>query len=58
MKSGNNDRSTTSGLASVLQSTHLAPATSSVMDNDGYQRHVEKQISPDLKNGEKTTLPI
>jgi hypothetical protein len=58
MKSGNNDRSTTSGLASVLQSTHLAPASSAAVDNDGHQRHIEKQISPDLKNSEKTTLPI
>jgi hypothetical protein len=42
----------------MLQSTHLAPAPSAVVDNDGHQRHVEKQISPDLKNDEKTTLSI
>jgi hypothetical protein len=42
----------------VLQSTHLAPAPSAAVDNDGHQRHVEKQISPDLKNDEKTTLSI
>jgi hypothetical protein len=42
----------------VLQSIHLAPAPSAAVDNDGHQRHVEKQILPDLKNSEKTTLPI
>jgi hypothetical protein len=31
---------------------------SAVVDHDRHQRHIEKQISPDLKNGEKTTLPI
>jgi hypothetical protein len=58
MKSGNNDRSTTSGPTSSLQSTHLAPVPSVAAENDRRQRHVEKQISPDLMNGEKTTLPI
>jgi hypothetical protein len=42
----------------VLQNTHLAPAPSAVVDNNGHQRQVEKQISPDLKNSKKTTLPI
>jgi hypothetical protein len=42
----------------VLQSIHLTPAPNAVVYNDEHQRHVEKQISPDLKNGEKTTLPI
>jgi hypothetical protein len=46
MKSGNNDRSTTSGPTSLLQSTHLAPAPSAAAENDGRQRHIEKQISP------------
>jgi hypothetical protein len=55
MKSGNNDRSTTSGPTSSLQSTHLAPVPSVAAENDRRQRHV---ISPDLMNGEKTTLPI
>jgi hypothetical protein len=34
------------------------PGPSAVVDHDGHQRHVEKQISLDLKNVEKTTLPI
>jgi hypothetical protein len=50
-KSKKNDRSTTSKPTS-LQRNHLAPAAS-----EG-QRHTEKQILPDLKNGEKTKLPI
>jgi hypothetical protein len=58
MKSGNNDRSTTSGPTSSLQSTHLAPTASVTAENNGCQRHIEKQISPDLMNVEKTTLPI
>jgi hypothetical protein len=51
-----NDKSTTSGPASLLQSIHLAPAPNAIVDNDKRRRHVEKQISPDLKNGEKTKL--
>jgi hypothetical protein len=58
MKLGNNDRSTTSGPTSLLHSIYLAPAPNIAVDNDKHQRHVEKQISPDLMNGEKTTLPI
>jgi hypothetical protein len=58
MKSGNNDRSTTSGPTSSLQSNHLAPDPSVAAENDRRQRYVEKQISLDLMNGEKTTLPI
>jgi hypothetical protein len=43
----------------LLQSTHLAPVTSSVVDNDERQQHdVERQISPDLKNNEKTKQSI
>jgi hypothetical protein len=57
MKSRNNDKSTTSGPASLLESIHLAPVPSAVMENDKHQRHVEKQISPDLKSGEKTKPP-
>jgi hypothetical protein len=51
-KSEKNDISTTSGPTSSLQRNHLAPAAS-----EG-RRYVEKHISPDLKNGEKTRLPI
>jgi hypothetical protein len=35
-----------------LQTNILAPAASKG------ERHTEKQISPDLKNGDKTKLPI
>jgi hypothetical protein len=42
----------------VLQSTHLALDPSAAMDNDRHQRHIEKQILPDLKNNEKTMLSI
>jgi hypothetical protein len=52
MKSEKNGRSTTSGPTSSLQKNRLAPATSIG------QRHTEKQISPNLKNGEKIKLPI
>jgi hypothetical protein len=58
IKSGKDDRSTTTGPTSLLQSIHLAPAPNAVVNNDKHQRHVEKQISPDLKNGEKTKLSI
>jgi hypothetical protein len=58
MKSGNNDRSTTSVPTSSLQSTHLALTPNTAVDNDECQRHAEKLISLDLKNGEKTKLPI
>jgi hypothetical protein len=51
-KSKKNGRSTTSGPTSSLQKNHLAPATSVG------QQHTEKQILPDLKNGEKIKLPI
>jgi hypothetical protein len=47
-----NDRSTTSGPTFSLQRNHLVSAAS-----EG-QRHTKKQISPDLKNGQKTKLPI
>ena len=57
-KSEKNDRSTTSGPISSLQRNHLAPAASVIADNDERQRHIEKQISPDLKNSEKTKMPI
>jgi hypothetical protein len=56
MKLMNNDKSTTSGPASLLQSIHLVPAPRPVVDNDKHRRHVKKQISPDLKSGEKTKL--
>jgi hypothetical protein len=36
----------------LLQTNHLALAAS-----EG-QRHIEKHISPDLKNDKKTRLPI
>jgi hypothetical protein len=52
MKSEKNGRSTASGPTSSLQRNHLVSAT-----NVG-QRHTEKQISPDLKTGNKTKLPI
>jgi hypothetical protein len=51
-KSEKNDRSTTSGPTPLLLRNHLAPATSED------QRHIELQISPDLKRGEKTGLPV
>jgi hypothetical protein len=41
----------------LLQKNHLALA-SAVGDNHGGQRHTEKLISPDMKTGEKTKLPI
>jgi hypothetical protein len=43
-KSGKGDRSTTSGPTSSLQSIHLAPTPSAIVDNDKCQQHVEKQI--------------
>jgi hypothetical protein len=52
MKSEKNGRSITFRPTSLLHRNHLAPAAS-----EG-QRHTEKQISPDLKNCEKTKLPI
>jgi hypothetical protein len=52
MKSRKNGRSPTSGPTSSLQRNHLALATSIS------QQHTDKQISPNLKNGEKTKLPI
>jgi hypothetical protein len=58
MKLGNNVRFNTSGPTSSLQSTHLASAPSATVENDRRQRHVEKHISPDLINGEKTMLLI
>jgi hypothetical protein len=57
-KSEKSDKSTTSGSTSLLQKNHLAPAASAVVDNHERQQHTEKLISPDLKNGEKTTLLI
>jgi hypothetical protein len=42
----------------LLQSIYLAPAPSIAVDNNKHQRHVEEQISLDLMNDEKTTLPI
>jgi hypothetical protein len=42
----------TFGPTSSLQRNHLSPATSIG------QRHTEKHISPDLKNGERTKMPI
>jgi hypothetical protein len=38
----------------LLQSIHLAPIPSAVVDNDKRQRRVEKQISLDLKSVEMT----
>jgi hypothetical protein len=52
-----NDKSTTSGPTSS-QKNHLTPAASAIADNNERQRHIEKMISPDLKTGEKTKLPI
>jgi hypothetical protein len=57
-KSGKNDRSTTSGPTSSLQCIRLAPTLSVVVENDNSHRYVEKQISLDLKNSEKTKLSI
>jgi hypothetical protein len=48
----------TSGPTSSLQKNHLAPAASVAMDNHKRQRYAKKLISPDLKTGEKTKLPI
>jgi hypothetical protein len=43
----------------ILSPEHPPPPSPSVVvDNDKYQRHIEKPISPDLKNGEKTELLI
>jgi hypothetical protein len=58
MKSGKNNSSTSSRPTLLFQCIHLAPAPSTVVDNDERQRHVEKLISLDLKNGEKTKLLI
>jgi hypothetical protein len=49
---GEEDGSTTSRPISSLQRNHLAPAASK-----GH-RYIEKQISLDMKNSEKTKLPI
>jgi hypothetical protein len=57
-KSGENDRSTTSGPTSSLQCTRLAPVPSVAIENDNRQRHIEIQISLDLKNNKKTKLSI
>jgi hypothetical protein len=57
-KLGKNDRSTTSGPTSSLQCIRLAPAPSVAVENDNRQRHVEKQISLDRKNSEKTKPSI
>jgi hypothetical protein len=57
-KSEKNGKSTTSGPTSSLQKNHLVPAANAVVDNDERQRHNEKLISPDLKNGKKTRLTI
>jgi hypothetical protein len=57
-KSEKNGKSTTSGPTFLLQKNHLVPAANGVVDNDERQRHNEKPISPDLKNGEKTKLTI
>jgi hypothetical protein len=46
-------KSSTYGPASLLQSSHLAPAPNAVVDNDKSQQHDKKQNSPDLKNDEK-----
>jgi hypothetical protein len=53
-KSGNNDRSTTSGPTSSPWSIHLAPATGAAEDKNEGQRHAEKLILPEVKNIEKT----
>jgi hypothetical protein len=57
-KSEKNDKSITSGLTSFLQKNHIASAACAIVDNHERQRHTEKLISPDLKTGEKTKLPI
>jgi hypothetical protein len=58
MKSEKNDKPINSEPTSVLQKNHLAPSASFVADNHECQQHTEKLISPDLKIGEKTKLPI
>jgi hypothetical protein len=58
MKSRNKARSSTFGPNSSLQSIRLVLVPNAAIDNDGCQRHNEKEISPDLKNGKKTKLPI
>jgi hypothetical protein len=57
-KLGKYGRSTTSGPTSSLESIHLAPSPCAVVDIDKFQQHVDKHISPNLKNGEKTRLSI
>jgi hypothetical protein len=57
-KSERNGKSTTSGPTSSLQKNHLAPTACVIANNHERQRHAEKLISPDLKTGEKTKLPI
>ena len=58
-KSERKDGSTTFGPAFSLQKNHLALAISVVVaNNHECQRHNEKLISLDLKNDEKTKLPI
>jgi hypothetical protein len=42
----------------LLQKNHLVLAARAVVDNHERQRHTEKLISPDLKTGGKTKLPI
>ena len=48
----------TSGPTSSLQKNHLVPAAGVVANNHERRRHTEKTISPDLKNSDKTKLPI
>jgi hypothetical protein len=57
-KSEKNNESTTSGPTSSLQKNHLTPAANAIADKHERQRHIEKMISLDMKNSEKTTLPI
>jgi hypothetical protein len=57
-KSEKNNKSITSGPISPLQKNHLALAASAIADNHERQQNTEKLISPDLKTGNKTKLPI
>jgi hypothetical protein len=43
---------------SLIENIYLALAHGTIVDDDGHQRHIEKQISSDLKNSKIITLPI
>jgi hypothetical protein len=57
-KSGNNDKSTTSGQTTLPLSIHLALTPIFAVDSDGCQRNDEKHISPDVMKSKETKSPI